>query len=69
MACGRTFVQVNAYTTHAGSCRPQKKRMASALEAAKERYATKKARLNPVPMQLPPNKADQQATPVVEVSN
>lgn len=68
-ACGRTFVQVNAYSIHVGSCRPQKKRMASALEAAKEKYTNKKARLNPAPAQLPTNEAIQPATAVVKVSN
>ncbi len=45
-ACGREFAQSNAYSTHVGSCRPQKKRMASALDTAQELYRRKKARLN-----------------------
>ncbi|KJA21683.1 hypothetical protein HYPSUDRAFT_94250, partial [Hypholoma sublateritium FD-334 SS-4] len=44
-ACGRTFVQMNAYSNHVGSCRHRKKRMASALEVAKEKYRHKKSRL------------------------
>lgn len=49
LACGRNFAQSNAYSTHVRSCRPQRKRMASALEAAKETYKHKKLRtaLNP----------------------
>ncbi len=45
-ACGRKFAQSNAYSTHVGSCRPQKKRVASALDIAQELYRRKKARLN-----------------------
>ncbi|KAF9473559.1 hypothetical protein BDN70DRAFT_761574, partial [Pholiota conissans] len=45
--CGRNFAQLNAYSNHVNSCRPQKKRMASALETAKETYRLrKKARLH-----------------------
>ncbi|KJA18101.1 hypothetical protein HYPSUDRAFT_122231, partial [Hypholoma sublateritium FD-334 SS-4] len=44
-ACGRNFAQMNAYSNHIGSCRRQKKRMASALGSAKEKYRNKKARL------------------------
>lgn len=46
LACHREFGQSNAYSTHVGSCRPQKKRMASALDLAKETYRRKKARFN-----------------------
>lgn len=49
-ACGRNFRQSNAYTTHVSSCRPQKRRMASALESAKETYRRKKARQSNVPV-------------------
>ncbi|KJA15800.1 hypothetical protein HYPSUDRAFT_148660 [Hypholoma sublateritium FD-334 SS-4] len=45
LACGRTFAQSNAYSIHVGSCRPQRKRMASALELAKETFKRKKARI------------------------
>ncbi|KJA13591.1 hypothetical protein HYPSUDRAFT_151446 [Hypholoma sublateritium FD-334 SS-4] len=44
-ACGRGFAHMNAYSNHTGSCRQQKKRMASALGSAKEKYRNKKARL------------------------
>ena len=44
-ACGRGFVQMNAYSNHIGSCQQRKKRMASALEMAKEKYRYKKSRL------------------------
>lgn len=40
--CGRSFMQLNAYSNHTGSCRSQKKRMASALDAARETYRKKK---------------------------
>lgn len=49
-ACGRNFRQSNAYSTHVLSCRPQKRRMASALESAKETYKRKKARINSAPV-------------------
>ena len=54
-ACGREFARSNAYSTHVGSCRPQKKRVASALDIAQELYRRKKARLShdPVQMQIP----------------
>lgn len=45
IACGRTFGQSNAYSTHVSSCRPQKRQMSGALELAKETYRRKKARL------------------------
>ena len=45
-ASGREFAQSNAYSTHVGSCHPQKKRVASALDIAQELYRRKKARLN-----------------------
>lgn len=44
-ACGRNFARMNAYSNHVGSCRRQKKRMASALGSAQEKYRNKKARL------------------------
>lgn len=44
-ACGRGFTQMNAFSNHISSCRQQKKRMASALGEAKEKYRNKKARL------------------------
>ena len=50
-ACGRNFAQMNAYSIHIGRCRPQKKRMASALELAQETYRRKKLRLNDPPIQ------------------
>lgn len=55
LACGRNFTQSNTYTTHVRSCRPQRKRMASALEAAKETYKRKKFRttLNPPTLNPP----------------
>lgn len=53
-ACGRNFTQSNAYSTHVRSCRPQKKRVASALDLAKERYKRKKARLDEPPVAQPP---------------
>ncbi|KAF8956819.1 hypothetical protein BDZ97DRAFT_1763401 [Flammula alnicola] len=46
LACGRRFAQSNAYSVHMGSCRPQRKRMASALQSAQEDYGRKKARTN-----------------------
>ena len=52
VACGRSFAQPNAYSNHIGSCRAQKKRMASALEVAKEKYRNKKARLDTIPTPL-----------------
>ena len=53
-ACGRTFLQSNAYSVHIRSCRPQKKRLASALDLAKEKYRRKKARLDEPPAAQPP---------------
>lgn len=52
-ACGRNFAQSNAYSTHVRSCQPQKKRIASSLDLAKERYRRKKARLNEPPASQP----------------
>ena len=51
VACGRRFEWVNAYSNHTGSCRVQKKRMANALGAAKEKYRSKKARRDTNPAQ------------------
>lgn len=71
-ACGRSFEQANAYSNHIGSCRLQKKRMISALEAAKERYRNKKARLDTTSAQPRPASSSQLDTaPVnaIEVSN
>lgn len=48
-ACGRNFTQTNAYSTHTRSCQSQKKRLASALDLAKEKYRRKKVRLNESP--------------------
>lgn len=66
-ACGRTFVQMNAYSNHVGSCAHRKKRMASALETAKEKYRNKKSRLE-MPSTAPPLRAEsllqQLTTPV-----
>lgn len=45
IACGRQFAQSGAYTTHAGSCRPKKRKISGALVSAKEVYSKKKARL------------------------
>lgn len=45
IACGRNFAQPNAFSNHVRTCRLQKKRRASALEAAKEIYRNKKIRL------------------------
>lgn len=46
-ACSRTFSQSSgAYSNHVRSCRPQKKRLASSLDLAKEKYQKKKARLD-----------------------
>ncbi len=44
--CGRSFTQSNAYSTHSRTCRTGKKRIASALDLAKENLKIKKARLN-----------------------
>lgn len=52
-ACGRNFAKSNAYSIHVGSCQPQKKRMAGALELAKETYRKKKARLNNATLHQP----------------
>lgn len=70
-ACGRNFAQLNAYSNHIGSCRSQKKRMASALGAAKENYRNKKSRLGTISTQLTPVASSQQATipATVEVSS
>ena len=73
-ACGRSFAQPNAYSIHIGSCRFQKKRMASALGAARENYRNKKSRRDANLAQLPPSEPiDQSPTTVtnadVEVSS
>ncbi len=64
-ACGRTFVQMNAYSNHIGSCRPGKKRLASALEMAKEKYRHKKSRLEKgsIAQLLPPPISSPQPAP------
>lgn len=69
-ACGRGFAQMNAYSNHTGSCRQQKKRMASALGSAKEKYRNKKARLETV-MQLHQDELGPQPTTAAptDVSN
>src|ERR1700733_7406877 len=43
-ACGRTFGVLQAYAYHKNSCQKTKKRLASALEKAKEVWETKKRR-------------------------
>lgn len=43
-ACGRTFSVLQAYSYHKHSCQKTKKRLASALEKAKEVWETKKRR-------------------------
>lgn len=53
-ACSRKFALSNAYSTHLGSCQPQKKRVASALGMAKETYTRKKSRLHGPPTPLQP---------------
>jgi hypothetical protein len=40
--CGRTFLLPQAYTFHKRSCQKTKKRLASALEKAKECWQAKK---------------------------
>ncbi|KJA15705.1 hypothetical protein HYPSUDRAFT_100251, partial [Hypholoma sublateritium FD-334 SS-4] len=69
LACGRNFAQSNAYSTHIRSCRPQRKRMASALELAKEAYMRKKSRtaLNPPEEEQLPQLNLQPAEPPVDV--
>jgi hypothetical protein len=42
--CGRTFSQPQAYTYHTRSCHKTKKRLAFALEKAKDVWAAKKRR-------------------------
>lgn len=70
--CGRNFAQSNAYSNHIGSCRPGKKRMASALEVAQEAYRKKKrSRLDSfvTPSQPQPLQPSQLAPePTVDVS-
>ncbi|KJA13829.1 hypothetical protein HYPSUDRAFT_99722, partial [Hypholoma sublateritium FD-334 SS-4] len=70
LACGRNFTQSNAYSTHMRSCRPQRKRMASALELAKETYKRKKFRtaLNPPEQEQLSQLNLSPAEPPVEVS-
>lgn len=70
LACGRYFAQSNAYSTHVRSCRPQRKRMASALEAAKETYRRKKMRTasNPPDQQQEAQPSPQAVMPTNEVS-
>lgn len=70
LACGRNFAQSNVYSTHIRSCRPQRKRMASALELAKEVYKRKKSRtaLNPPEQEQLSQLNLQPAEPPVEVS-
>ncbi|KJA27429.1 hypothetical protein HYPSUDRAFT_130944 [Hypholoma sublateritium FD-334 SS-4] len=71
LACGRYFAQSNAFSIHARSCRPQRKRMASALEAAKETYRRKKMRtaLNPPDQQQVSQPNPPVAMPTNEVGN
>ncbi len=65
-ACGRYFTQINAYSNHVGSCRPQKKRMASALETAKEKYRSKKSRLDvaSITQPDPPDRLEGSSQPI-----
>lgn len=58
-ACGRNFARMNAYSIHIGSCRPQKKRMSSALGEAREKYKNKKSRLDTSSTQLQPPASSQ----------
>lgn len=44
-ACGQYFAHLNAYSSHFSSCRKGKRKMASALEVAKESYKIIKSRL------------------------
>lgn len=75
-SCGRIFTKSNAYSVHVGSCRPQKKRMAGALELAKEMYRKKKTRLEMDAIihqpqflgQLEHGAESQAAEPIIEVS-
>lgn len=72
MACGRTFGRSNAYSFHVNSCRKEKKRMASALELAKETYRRKKLRLTVQPPLVLPVESSVELTavgPSQEVSN
>lgn len=71
-ACGRFFTQMNAYSIHIGSCRRQKKRMASALEEAKEKYKNKKSRLDTSSEHLHPAASSQPEATIpaaIEVSD
>lgn len=54
-ACGREFSQSSSFSIHAGSCRPSKKRMITALGSAKESYLRKKARFNPPSVEQAPH--------------
>ncbi len=45
VSCRRNFGQLNAYSNHVRTCRVQKKRTASALEAAKQMHNHKKLRV------------------------
>lgn len=51
-ACGREFLHSNAYSVHVGSCQPQKKRIASSLELAKEMYKRRKTINSNAPAQI-----------------
>ena len=44
-ACGRDFAHLNAYSNHFNSCRQGKRKIASALESAKENHRIKRSRL------------------------
>ncbi len=44
-ACGRDFAHLNAYSSHFSSCRQGKRKMASALELAKENHKIKRSRI------------------------
>ncbi|KJA25469.1 hypothetical protein HYPSUDRAFT_94104, partial [Hypholoma sublateritium FD-334 SS-4] len=71
-ACGRSFARLNAYSNHIGSCRAQKKRTASALEVAKEKYRNKKTRLNTTPAQpisSEPNQLTTVTDTIIEVND
>lgn len=63
-ACNRGFAQMNAYSNHVGSCRYRKKRTASALEAAKEKYRNKKSRLDTASTAQPSQQENSSQQPI-----
>lgn len=50
--CGREFYQQNTYGKHQRSCKSTKKRLAGALDRAKEIWTQKKQKLDPIPSTL-----------------